>query len=146
MAVSVCGHVCPYSNLTAFSSFKPSCLAHGSFPLSAQCIASIVLQSWLRPSCTLDTLICSLRTTGLTSVTLATGLGWEFSVSSLSWWEWFGGWPVEAEGSQQQGLKRRCWGSCVFLIWILPGSLLAAALWLSDVKYEACSCLPGPGF
>lgn len=44
------------------------------------------------------------------SVVLATGLGWEFTVSSLSWWEWFGGWPVEAEGSQQQGLKCRCWG------------------------------------
>lgn len=33
-------------------------------------------------------------------------------------------------------------GSCSFLIWIIAGTLLAAVLWLSDLRYGACSLPP----
>jgi len=52
---------------------------------------------------------------------------------------------VEAEGSQQQGPQLQVLGgSCSFLIWITAGTLLAAALWLSDLRYGDCSLPPTP--
>jgi hypothetical protein len=80
----------------------------------------------------------------------ATGLGWEFIVSSLSWWERDGGSLWRQKGASSKASNAyRFWGSCLFLIWITPGTLPAAALWLIDLRWGllpaspwSCALLP----
>lgn len=52
-----------------------------------------------------------LRTAGFMSEMPATGLGWEFIVSSLSWWERVGGglWGQKGASSKASN-ARRFWG------------------------------------